>query len=131
MSSILTDIAIAVVEWNESILIGPRPEGVPLAGKWEFPGGKMRPGESPFAAAVRECAEETGLHVETFGEYPVCEQSYDHGSLRLFFIRCRPLPTPQDLSPTPPFRWVERQSLANYSFPEGNATVIEFLLHPE
>lgn len=52
-------IAIAVVQRGEQFLIGQRPLGVALAGLWEFPGGKVLPGESPEAAAVRECQEET------------------------------------------------------------------------
>ena len=51
-----TDIAIAVVEQAGAFLIGQRPAGAPLAGLWEFPGGKSEPGETPEAAATRECA---------------------------------------------------------------------------
>src|SRR5437764_2006476 len=58
-----TPIAVAVVEKDGHFLVGQRPEGVSLAGLWEFPGGKIEPGESPEAAAVRECLEETGVDV--------------------------------------------------------------------
>ena len=47
-----TPIAVAVVRYDGKFLIGRRPEGVPLAGLWEFPGGKVHAGETPEAAAV-------------------------------------------------------------------------------
>src|SRR4051812_46830278 len=59
-----TLVAIAVVEHDGKSLVGERPAGVALAGFAEFPGGKVEPGESPEAAAVRECIEESGLQVE-------------------------------------------------------------------
>lgn len=56
-----TPIAIAVVQHADQFLIGQRPAGLVLSGYWEFPGGKIQLGETPEAAAVRECLEETGL----------------------------------------------------------------------
>ncbi|MBI3839784.1 MAG: NUDIX domain-containing protein, partial [Planctomycetia bacterium] len=54
------EIAVAVVEGDGKFLIGQRETGVPLAGLWEFPGGKVEPGEPAENAAIRECLEETG-----------------------------------------------------------------------
>ena len=51
------EIAIAVVEHEGRFLIGLRPPGAPLAGLWEFAGGKLEPGETPQMAAARECLE--------------------------------------------------------------------------
>ena len=121
-----TPIAIAVVEHEGRFLVGQRPAGVPLAGLWEFPGGKVEAGEFPAAAAVRECWEETGLRVEPTGSYPPHEQEYDHGRVQLHFIACRPL----DPLATPggTFRWVPRQELAQYEFPAGNRGLLELLL---
>ena len=61
MSDSRTLIAIAIVEYDGLFLVGQRPPDVPLAGLWEFPGGKVQAGETPEAAAARECFEETGL----------------------------------------------------------------------
>ena len=74
-----TLIAIAVVEQDGRFLIGQRPPGVPLAGLWEFPGGKVEPGESPEQAAIRECREEAGIEVTIVGEYPDRMERYSHG----------------------------------------------------
>ena len=121
----LRSIAIAVVEHQGTFLIGQRPQGVPLAGLWEFPGGKVEPGESAADAACRECLEETGLAVEALREYPPHVQDYPHGRVELRFFACRPLRPAQ--VPTAPFRWVPRDELAKYEFPAGNARILEAL----
>src|SRR5436853_675135 len=105
-----TSIAIAIVEHEGRFLIGQRPRGVPLAGLWEFPGGKIEPGETPEAAAVRECLEETGLAVEPLFQYPTQRHHYDHDWVELHFIACRPLTFPP-LAPRESFRWVARAEL--------------------
>lgn len=118
-------IAIAVVEQGDRILIGQRPAGVPLAGLWEFPGGKVEREESPAQAAIRECREEAGIEVEVLSEYPPQEQQYDHGRVDLRFFRCRPQSA--NALPTAPFRWVQRRDLKEFDFPEGNQYVLSLL----
>lgn len=117
-----TDIAVAVVEHEGRYLIGLRARGVPLAGCWEFPGGKLMPGETPAAAAVRECLEETGLVVRVSGEYPSTDYDYPHARVRLHFfsgqcvVQQRPLPER--------FRWVTASELAQFAFPPANAALV-------
>jgi 8-oxo-dGTP diphosphatase len=122
-----TPIAIAVVEHEGRFLIGQRPDGVPLAGLWEFPGGKIEPGETPEAAAVRECFEETGLTVEPLFRYPEHVQQYDHDRVQLFFIACR-LVAGTAAEPCSPFRWAVREELSRYAFPQGNQGLLDLLL---
>jgi 8-oxo-dGTP diphosphatase len=124
-----TPIAIAVVEHQGCFLIGQRPDGVALAGLWEFPGGKIEPDETPEMAAVRECREETGLKVEPLFRYPECVEQYDHDRVALFFIACRLAPS-QPAIPNQPFRWVPRRQLQNYEFPAGNAALLKLLVEP-
>lgn len=119
-------IAIAVVEHEGRLLIGQRPPEVPLAGLWEFPGGKMEPDETAKVAAVRECNEETGLAVEAVGTWLIQEAEYPHGRVRLHFIACRLAESERD-APEPPFRWVSRGQLAEYEFPSGNRELLKML----
>jgi len=125
-----TRVAIAVVAQDSCFLIGQRPEGVPLAGLWEFPGGKILPGETAEAAAVRECLEETGIRVENVLHLSFVNQKYEHGTVALEFILCRPLGE-ERAKPWEPFLWVPRGDLAKYEFPAANAAVLKLLTQAE
>src|SRR6201985_2561106 len=56
-------VAGALVDADKRVLLAQRPEGKAMAGLWEFPGGKIAPGESPEAALIREVHEELGIDV--------------------------------------------------------------------
>lgn len=120
-----TRIAIAVVEHRGRYLIGRRPEGAPLAGYWEFPGGKVRPGETAEQAAARECLEETGLKVAVGQAYPPVVHQYAHDRVALEFFACRPLQPQQ--APQPPFCWVLAAELDRYQFPAANGGLVAYL----
>ncbi len=123
------EIAIAVVEREGAFLIGLRPLGAPLAGLWEFPGGKVKLGESAADAAVRECQEETGLAVRVLHAYPVIEHRYEHGHLRLRFFACA-LVDDAPATVDSRFRWVPREELAGYEFPPANRELLAWLQSP-
>ena len=57
-------VAVALVDADDRVLLAQRPEGKSLAGLWEFPGGKMEPGERPEDALIRELREELGIEVK-------------------------------------------------------------------
>ena len=120
-----TLIAIAVVEYDGRFLIGRRPQGVALAGVWEFPGGKVEIGETAAECAARECLEEAGVAIEVQGLYSECTHLYEHGLLDLHFFRCRPIDAAQE--PRPPFCWVERVELSRLMFPPANVEVLKLL----
>ena len=138
-----TQVAIAVVQQNGKFLVGIRPDGKPLAGFAEFPGGKVDVGETPERAAVRECFEESGLCVEAIEKYFSTIHRYSHGLLEIHFFHCRlvteclpntPLPDGRSsvgtASPplTPPFRWVSADELATLQFPAANRELTQLLL---
>ena len=125
-NSAIVDIGIAVVQDGDCFLVGLRGDGVPLAGHSEFPGGKVHPGETPQAAARRECKEETGLPVQVVGTYAEVVHEYAHGRVRLHFFACRSTDPTQ--LPNAPFRWVSREELASLSFPAANAGLIACLV---
>ncbi len=119
-------IAIAVVESNGRFLVGQRPPGAPLAGLWEFPGGKIQPGETPEQAAIRECLEETGLTVcvDPSDRLAPAEHDYPHGRVALHFFHCAPV---DSTSPREPFRWVAAADLAQLEFPAANRALLSEL----
>jgi 8-oxo-dGTP diphosphatase len=121
-------IAIAVVEEDGRYLVGQRPPGVALAGYWEFPGGMIEPGETPPAAAARECLEETGVEVLVGEECFTAEHEYDHGDVELHFFRCQPVRPEQ--TPRAPFVWIEPPQLARIKFPPANDGLLRLLRPP-
>lgn len=64
VADMLFVVAAAMVDADGRVLVQQRPAGKPMAGLWEFPGGKVEPGEAPEAALVRELHEELGISVE-------------------------------------------------------------------
>jgi 8-oxo-dGTP diphosphatase len=68
-------------------LLGSRPEGKPYAGWWEFPGGKIEPGETPQAALARELHEEMGITVTAATPWIVQRFAYEHADVALHFFR--------------------------------------------
>jgi mutator protein MutT len=118
-------IAIAVVEQNGCYLVGRRPAGAPLAGLWEFPGGKVEPGETPQQAAARECREEAGLEIHVGPAYSTVDHQYDHGDVRLYLFACAALES--TAAPKPPFEWISAARLIDLPFPAANAALIKEL----
>lgn len=118
-------IAVAVVELGGHYLAGRRPAGVPLAGLWEFPGGKIEAGESAEQAAARECLEETGVTIRVGAAYPVIDHQYEHGRVRLTFFACTPIEP--SVQPMRPFEWLSMEQLADLPFPAANAALIQLL----
>lgn len=72
------DVALAVLRRGDAVLLQRR-DRAPFAGQWELPGGKVRPGEAPDIAAVREAAEELGVPVAAPRLLAVREHRYPQG----------------------------------------------------
>ena len=84
------DVAVGILmQPNGDVLLGQRPAGKPYAGYWEFPGGKVDPGETIFAALQREFVEELGLTIHSAEEWCCVEHVYPHAHVRLHFFISR------------------------------------------
>ncbi|HET6971807.1 MAG TPA: (deoxy)nucleoside triphosphate pyrophosphohydrolase [Phenylobacterium sp.] len=75
--------AAALVDTDGRVLICQRPEGKQLAGLWEFPGGKVEPGETPEACLIRELSEELGITVARACLAPFVFASHEYDSFHL------------------------------------------------
>lgn len=111
------------------ILLARRPSDRPLAGKWEFPGGKAEPGEDPRPALVRECREELGITVSPGHIYetifvPGAPKSY----LLLFYVATIVDGQPQSLEGNE-FAWVPLHRLHEYDILEADRPLVTMLQH--
>ena len=84
------DVAVGILmRPNGDVLLGQRPAGKPYAGYWEFPGGKVEPGEPILDALKREFIEELGVEILDAEEWCGVEHVYEHAHVRLHFFISR------------------------------------------
>ena len=120
-------MALAVPLRGECVLVARRPEGVHLAGYWEFPGGKIAPGERPDEAALRELREETGLIAQESEPLLVFEHEYADRTIRFHvFLVQAPHGEPR-MERATDWAWKSRAELPRLRMPPANARVIESL----
>ena len=84
----MLEVVCAVLQRGERVLLCERAEGSHLAGHWEFPGGKVEPGEDRFTALEREITEELGCTVKATEALAAVEHEYPDLAIRLHPIRC-------------------------------------------
>ena len=87
MTKIIEAAAAVILQPDGRFLLGRRPEGKPYAGYWEFPGGKIEPGETAAQALVRELHEELGIEADRTTPWITREFVYPHAHVRLHFFR--------------------------------------------
>jgi mutator protein MutT len=121
------DVVAGIVLRDGKMLITRRKAGSHLGGLWEFPGGKLEPGESWEAGLVRELREELGVEVEAGILRFETQHEYPEKTVRLKFYECRLLtgePRPLDCDG---IEWVAPDSLHRFEFPEADRKLIELL----
>ena len=95
-----------------------------MPGVWEFPGGKVEPGETPAAATARECWEEVGLAVEVGRLDRQLTYDYPHGRVELWYFHARTCQTHAEPAANSGFQWVRAVDLPSYIFPPANEALI-------
>lgn len=113
-------IAVGVIRKNERYLITQRkPDGL-LGGLWEFPGGKIQPGESPEAACVREIKEETGLSVSVDSHLTTVHHAYTHFKIKMEVFCCSYRKGRVRLNGPIAHQWVTHKHFSKFAFPKAN-----------
>jgi len=121
------DVTAGLVFRDGKLLITQRKPDSHLGGLWEFPGGKIEPGESFEDALVRELDEELGIEVGVGALIEDITHDYPEKSVRLKFFKCRWLknePHPHDVHA---LAWIIRDQLRDYDFPAADARLLEML----
>ena len=119
-------VAAALIDYRNQILMAQRPEGKHMAGLWEFPGGKVDPGEIPEFALMRELREELGIETRPGCMFPIgfTSHSYEkfHLLMPLYAIRVWS-GIPKSLEGQP-LKWVKPQDLYSLPMPEADKPLI-------
>lgn len=123
-------VAVALVDVDGRVLIAQRPEGRSMAGLWEFPGGKVEPGELPEDALIRELAEELDITVKKSCLAPLTFAShvYQHFHLLMPLWVCRRWEGTVRPREGQSVRWVRPGQLRDYPMPEADIPLIPHLL---
>jgi 8-oxo-dGTP diphosphatase len=121
--------ACALVDLDGKVLIARRPEGKKMAGLWEFPGGKLNPGETPEQALIRELKEELGIDVTAACLAPFAFASYAYEGFHLLmplFLcrRWKGVPRPRE---NQTLAWVPARRLSEYEMPPADKPLIPLL----
>jgi 8-oxo-dGTP diphosphatase len=121
--------AVALVDVDGRVLIARRPEGKPMAGLWEFPGGKVDDGESPEAALIRELAEELGIDVTASCLAPLTFASHAYATFHLLMplYVCRVWDGAVRALEGQQLAWVRPNRLKDYPMPPADVPLIAML----
>ena len=121
--------AFALVDPDGRILIAQRPEGKSMAGLWEFPGGKVEPGETPEACIIREMQEELGIdtHASCLAPLTFASHTYDDWHLLMPLFVCRKWEGLVQGREGQALKWVRVRDLTHYDMPPADLPLIPIL----
>lgn len=127
---LLLVVACALIDSDNRILVAQRPEGKALAGLWEFPGGKLEPGERPEPALIRELAEELGIIVKEECLAPLTFASFAYPDFHLLMplYICRRWEGTVVSQEGQAIRWVRPGKLRDLAMPPADAPLIPHLI---
>lgn len=124
-------VAGVITDARDRILLARRTDGRDLAGLWEFPGGKVDPGETPEAALVRELREELGIEARVGEAVIAVPQQYPHKRLRLDVRRIESWTGTVKGLDGQALAWVPPHKLASYAMPDADRPVVAALRAPD
>lgn len=127
---VLLVAAVALVDADGRVLLSQRPPGKQLAGLWEFPGGKVEPGETPEETIVREIAEEIGVETKVACLAPLtfASHSYENFHLLMPLYVCRRFWGVPEAREGQVLKWVRPKNMRDYPMPPADAPLIPFLI---
>ena len=121
------DVAAALIFRDSKLLIAQRPQGVHLAGLWEFPGGKREQGESFESCLQREIREELDCDVEVGNLVFRNMHSYSEKTIDILFFHCRLTEGEPRAVECDALEWITKDQVSDYSFPEADVALLAHL----
>jgi 8-oxo-dGTP diphosphatase len=127
---VLLVAACALVDADGRVLIAQRPEGKSMAGLWEFPGGKVEPGETPEDALIRELREELGIVIKPACLAPLtfASHAYEKFHLLMPLFVCRRFDGAPQGREGQALKWVRPRDLRDWPMPPADAPLIPALI---
>lgn len=124
--TLLLVVACALIDVDGRVLLAQRPRGKPMAGLWEFPGGKIEPGERPEDSLIRELREELGIDVTEACLAPLTFSSYSYDAFNLLMplYVCRKWEGQVSSCEGQKIAWVKPMRLRDYPMPEADIPLI-------
>jgi 8-oxo-dGTP diphosphatase len=121
--------ACALVDADGRVLLAQRPQGKPMAGLWEFPGGKVEAGETPEAALIRELQEELGILTQAACLAPLTFASHAYEAFHLLMplFVCRRFSGTAKGREGQTLKWVRPARLRDFPMPAADEPLIPFL----
>ena len=121
--------AVALIDQDGRVLLAQRPTGKPMAGLWEFPGGKVEISETPETALIRELEEELGINTwkSCLAPLTFASHAYDDFHLLMPLFACRKwegIPIAQE---NQSLKWVRKQDLRSYKMPAADIPLVPIL----
>ena len=122
-------VAAALIDADGRVLLAERPPDKAMAGLWEFPGGKLRAGETPEAALIRELKEELGIDVSArcLAPFTFASHRYEAFHLLMPLYLCRIWDGLVEAREGQRLAWVRGQNLGDYAMPPADVPLIAML----
>jgi len=122
-------VAVALVDADGRVLLARRPEGKPMAGLWEFPGGKVDPGERPEAALVRELFEELAIDTteSCLAPFTFASHAYEDFHLVMPLFVCRVWKGAVTAREGQELKWVRPNRMADLPMPPADTPLVAML----
>ncbi len=129
MPKLVLVAACALVDPDGRVLIAQRPAGKQMGGLWEFPGGKIEPGERPEEALIRELSEELGITVKEacLAPFSFASHSYADFHLLMPLYICRRWEGTPQAHEHAAIKWVRPKDLTNYPMPPADVPLVPML----
>ena len=121
--------AVALIDRDSRLLLAQRPNGKSMSGLWEFPGGKVEPGETPEAALIRELHEELGIETwqSCLAPLTFASHSYEDFHLLMPLFACRKWQGTPESREGQALKWVRAADLRGYPMPPADLPLIPII----